>query len=307
MRFEGVLQMVGRTPHMRVQCPEVPEAKIYIKLESYNPTGSIKDRAGVYLIRGALEEGRLKPSMSLLDASSGNMACAIAFFGRLMGYKTTLVVNSKLTSDKRNFLLYYGAELHQVGDFTIEGNHFCRQMAEEDPERYCFLDQLHNWRNPRAAYETLGPEILEALPEVEMLVGSLGSGGSMLGTAQCLKERRGGVRVVTAQAASGTKLPGTGAFDDGDYITPFIQKGRDEGIFDHAVKISEADAVRRALQLRDQGIFCGLQAGGVLHAAISSIREFGVKGTVVIIAGDSGWKNMEKLLHVSQAAARQEG
>lgn len=301
MKFEDVFQTIGRTPHVRVRCDETPRAQIYVKLESYNPTGSIKDRAGIYLIRGMLEEGRLRSGVRLLDASSGNMACAIAFYGRLLGYSTTLAVNSKLTTDKRNFLLYYGAELHQVGNFTIEGNRFCRQLAEEQPERYCFLDQLHNWQNPRAAYDTLGPEILDTFPEVEMVVGSLGSGGSMLGTAQFLKERRPNVKVVTVQAAPGTKLPGTGAFDDGDYVTPFIEKGRAEGIFDHAIRISEADAVRRALALRDQGIFCGLQAGGVFHAAVAAIREHDVRGTVVFVAGDSGWKNMDKLLQVSQA------
>jgi cysteine synthase len=302
MKFDDVAQMIGRTPHVRVRSPEARGAEIYIKLESYNPTGSIKDRAGIYLIRGMLEEGRLRPGMRLLEASSGNMACAIAFYGRLLGHPAELAVNSKLTADKRNFLLYYGARLHQVGDFTIDGNRFCRQMAEREPERYCFLDQLHNWQNPRAAYETLGPEILEAFPDVEMVVGSLGSGGSMLGTAQFLKERKGGVRAVTVQAAAGTKLPGTGGFDDGDYVTPFIAKGNSEGIFDHTVRITEADAVRRALQLRDQGVFCGLQAGGVLHAALEAVREFDVRGTVVIVAGDSGWKNMEKLLQVSHAA-----
>jgi cysteine synthase B len=160
------------------------------------------------------------------------------------------------------------------------------------------LDQLHNWENPRGYYETLGPEILHDFPDVKMVVGSLGSGGSLFGTGQFLKQKRPKVKIVAVQAASGTKLPGTGAFDDGDYITPFIKEGFDKGIFDHVIKIHEADAVRRSLQLKEQGFFCGLQTGGVMHAALKSAQEFGLEGDAVILSGDSGWKNMDKLLHL---------
>lgn len=299
MKFETVLQMVGNTPHVRVQAPESGGARIYVKLEGCNPTGSVKDRAGLRMIRGKLDAGELRPGMTLLDASSGNMACAIAYFGKLMGYPTELVASSKLTAEKKSFLLYYGATLHQVGNFTIEGNQYCRELVgRSQPDRYCFLDQLHNWDNPRASYETLGPEILGDFPHVSMVVGSLGSGGSLLGTAQFLKERRPQVRIVSVQAALGTRIPGTGSFDDGDYVTPFIRKATDERIFDHTVKIHEQDAARRTLLLKNQGLFCGLQTGGVLHAALASVADLGVDGDVVIISGDTGWKNVDKLMQL---------
>jgi cysteine synthase len=228
------------------------------------------------------------------------MACSIAYFGKIMGYDATVVANSKLTSDKRNFIQYFGANLLQVGDFTIEGNRYCQELVQrEEPNNYCFLDQLHNWDNPRAHYETTGPEILNDFSEVSLVVGSLGSGGTLLGTAQYVKEKKPGAKVVAVQSTSGTKLPGTGSFDDGDYVTPFIKKGFDEGIFDSTIKINEHDAVRRAIQLREQGIFGGLQTGGVVHAALTAIEQFDVSGDVVVISGDTGWKNMEKLLSVS--------
>lgn len=299
MKFDGTMQMMGNTPHVWVRSPEAPSARIYVKLEGYNPTGSIKDRACLYMIRGKIQEGALRPGMTLLDASSGNMACAIAFYGRLMGYDALVVANSKLTADKRKFIEYYGAELMLVGDFTIDGNRYCRDRVErEAPGRFCFLDQLHNWANPQAHYETTGPEILAEFPEVAMVVGSLGSGGAMAGTARFLKEKRPATKVVAVQAAAGTKIPGTGSFDDGDYVTPFIQGARDERLFDHTLKIKEQDAVSRTLQLKEQGIFCGLQTGGVLHAALSAIEQFGVEGDVVILSGDTGWKNMDKLLQL---------
>ncbi|MEW5927071.1 MAG: cysteine synthase family protein [Gemmatimonadota bacterium] len=296
-RFENTFEMVGRTPHVRVRSSRAPDTRLHVKLEGWNPTGSVKDRGGLRMIREALDSGQLQPGMTLLDASSGNMACALAYFGRILGYPTTLVVSSKLTEDKRNFLRYYGAELHQVGSFTIEGNRFCRELVErEAPGRYCFFDQLHNWANPRAHYEGTGPEILAAFPDVEVVVGSLGSGGTLYGTALYLKERRPQVKVVAVQSASGTKIPGTGSFDDGDYVTPFIRKGFDDGLFDRVVKVVEADAVRATLELRDQGVFGGIQTGGVFHAAQTVAAELETVGDVVFISGDSGWKNIDKLL-----------
>jgi len=303
VKFETVRQMVGNTPHVRVQVPQSGGARIHVKLEGYNPTGSVKDRACLRLIQGKLDAGELRPGMTLLDASSGNMACAIAYFGKMMGYATELVVSSKLTAEKQSFLLYYDATLHKVGDFTIQGNQYCRELVERSqPNRYCFLDQLHNWDNPRASYETLGPEILGDFPDVSMVVGSLGSGGSLLGTAQFLKEHRPQVQIVAVQAAPGTRIPGTGSFDDGDYITPFIRKGMDERIFDHVAKIHEDDAARRTILLKNQGLFCGLQTGGVLHAALASVAELKVDGDVIIISGDTGWKNVDRLMQLPRDA-----
>lgn len=297
MKYGDVLAMVGRTPAVRVRSNRVPDTRFHAKLEGWNPTGSVKDRAGLRMICEARDSGQLQPGMTLLDASSGNMACALAYFGRILGHPTTLVVSSKLTQDKHNFLRYYGATLHRVGDFTIEGNRFCRELVERDGEgRYCFFDQLHNWANPRAHFEGTGPEILEAFPDVEMVVGSLGSGGTLFGTGQFLKEQHPGIRVVAVQSAPGTKIPGTGSFDDGDYVTPFIRKGLDDGIFDRVEKVVEADAVRSTLELRDQGVFGGLQTGGVFHAAQRAAQELGIRGQVVFISGDSGWKNVDKLL-----------
>ena len=297
MKCDDLLQLVGNTPHVLVRGLDAGDAKVYAKLEGYNPTGSIKDRACLNMIRRMLAEGQLEPGMTLLDASSGNMACSIAFCGKILGYPTTVVANSKLTIDKRNFINYFGATLLEVGNFTIDGNRACREMVERaGPGRYCFLDQLHNWANPAAHYQTTGPEIMADFPELAMLIGSLGSGGALCGTAQFLKEARPDVKVVAVQAASGAKIPGAGSFDDGDYLTPFIQKGFAERLFDDVFKVNEQDAAHRTMQLRDQGIFTGLQTGAVLHAALESVRKFKLVGDVVLLSGDTGWKNLGRLL-----------
>src|SRR5262249_49071180 len=156
-----------------------------------------KDRGCVSNIRDALKTGALKPGMTILDASSGNMACAVAYFGRILGYRVKVVCSSKLTLDKANFIKYFGAELEQHGNFTIEGNHLCRdKIVPAAPGTFCFLDQLHNWANPQAGYETMGPELLRDFPKLTAVVGSLGSGGTMLGTASYLKDQKAGTLVV---------------------------------------------------------------------------------------------------------------
>jgi cysteine synthase len=302
--YENVFGMVGNTPYIKV-CGEIPAGtSIYIKLEGLNPTGSLKDRACLRLIQKAVAAGELKPGMTLLDASSGNFGCALAHYGRLLGYEACVVSSSRLTPEKRDFISYYGAQLHQTGDFTIEGNLFCRELVKENPGRFCFLDQLHNWANPQAHYETTGPEILSAFPQVAMVVGSLGSGGSLLGIGEYLKERRQEVIVISVQAKVGTRLPGTASLDEGDYITPFIEKGYSQKIFDHVFKVTEAEAVAASIQLRNQGIFCGLQTGGVVHAAQEMIRQLRIKGTTVVLSGDSGWKNVTKLLTINSTVQK---
>ena len=139
----------------------------------------------------------------------------------------SVVCSSKLTNDKAQFVRYWGAELLKVGDFTIEGNSYCREViVAKEPDSYAFLDQLRNWDNPLAHYETTGPEIAADFPNVAAVVGSLGSGGTMNnGVARYLKEQKSThTRIITVEAAHGTKIPGTGAFLDGDFVTPFIEQ-----------------------------------------------------------------------------------
>lgn len=293
--------MIGKTPHVKVQFQEAGDTALYIKLEGQNPTGSIKDRTCIRLLQDVIDRGKLRAGMTVLDASSGNLGCALAYYAKLLGYESFVVSSAKLTAPKRDFILYYGSQIHQIGTFTIEGNQYCRKLAAEHPGRFCFLDQLHNWKNPLAHYETTAPEILNEFSSVAMVVGSLGSGGSLLGVGQYFKERTPNTLVVAVQAAPGTKLPGTASLDEGDYRSPFIEKGYEEKIFDYTVKVTEADAVMRTIQLRNQGIFCGLQTGGVVHAALETVCEKKIKGDVVVLSGDSGWKNMDKLLAIKPA------
>lgn len=224
------------------------------------------------------------------------MACALAYFGAILGYPVTVVCSSKLTNDKAQFIRYFGAKLIAIGDFTIEGNAHCSEkIIPEAPEQYAFLDQLRNWDNPRAHYETTGREILTDFPDVQAVVGSLGSGGTMNGIARYIKEHRPATSIVTVEAGRGTKIPGTGAFSDGDFVTPFIEQLWSGGFVDSRRQINLDQAETRTRELAAQGFFCGVQTGGVVQAAVREAIESDLSGDIVAISGDAGWKNMDKL------------
>jgi len=157
MIASSIMDLTGNTPLVEFKLQEFQDVNFYVKMESFNPTGSIKDRAGSHHITTAIESGHLTKSKTILDASSGNMACALAFFGNILGYNVKVVCTSKLTDDKKNFILYFGAELEMIGDISFEGNEWCRKLSETDEgkDKYCFLDQLHNPENPRAYHQTL--------------------------------------------------------------------------------------------------------------------------------------------------------
>lgn len=296
MPHENFFGLVGNTPTVRYHSDELGEARIFIKIEGQNPTSSVKDRACVYNINGAIRDGKLVPGQIILDASSGNMACSLAYFGAIMGYQVEVVCSTKLTEDKASFIRYFGAKLHVVGDFTIEGNRYCREvLMVNHPEQYSFLDQLHNWNNPQAHFETTGPEILSEFPEVAAVVGSLGSGGTMNGIARYIKQNSPATKIVTVESESGTKIPGTGTFVDGDYVTPFIQQLQNENLVDKKARINLDGAIQRIISLRKQGFYCGMQTGAVVEAAVRFIIENEIKGDVVVVSGDAGWKNMDKL------------
>jgi cysteine synthase len=288
-----IFDLIGNTPVVAHQCAtERGPVEVLIKVEGQNPSGSVKDRAAAQMIRQAVESGAIG-ERTILEASSGNMACAVAMIGAALGIPTALVCNKNLTEDKALMIEHFGSELHEntTGPYTYQGAEQARAMAEAEPDRYYFLDQLHNWENPRAHQLGTGPEILRQVPEVAMVAASLGSGGTLTGTARGIREQRDDVAFVGVQSASGTRFPGVGAFDDGDYVTPFLRAGRDEGLYTLEPKVHEADALARTRELATSGLYCGPQTGAVIVGALQAAVELGIDSGIVVITGDAGWKN----------------
>jgi cysteine synthase A len=145
--------------------------------------------------------------------------------------------------------------------------HIPSRLGGGSSRHLVFWDQLHNWANPRARYASTGPEILAEFRDLAMVVGSLGSGGSMTGVAEYMREFAPQVKIAVVESAPGSRIPGTGSFLEGDYVTPFIQRARERRYFDFTVRVTEAQAAVMSRLLLARGVFGGLQTGGVVHAA----------------------------------------
>jgi [CysO sulfur-carrier protein]-thiocarboxylate-dependent cysteine synthase len=289
VKYASVMDLVGKTPLVKLNLKKQTKCDLYIKLEGANPTGSVKDRACVSNILNAIQGVDVKDKI-LLDASSGNMATSIAFFSNLLGIKSEVVCSNKLTDDKRRFINHYNCKLTTMGDFTIEGNRYCKDVSNKD-DRYIFLDQLHNWNNPFAHKDSLGPELYDDLPEAKNIYGSLGSGGTMTGIAMYYSENSIDIDITPVVGCSGSKIPGVGAFVDGDYITPFIAYSekrnlwKNRRIFSHTRMIEANDILKR------NSIFAGPQTSAVLSVVLDDISNNRINGDVILVSGDSGWKN----------------
>lgn len=262
-------------------------------MEGYNPTGSLKDRSAKAILLDLKRKGLLE-NKTIVDASSGSFGCAIAYFGGLLNKPVTVVSNSKLTSQNKSFIKLMGAELIIHGDVTKESNEFCQKMIAENPDKYVFCDQLNNWESPKAHYYGTGTEILKEMPDVKAVVASMGSGATLWGVGTYLKEKDPTVKIIASIAAPGTSLAGT--FKEGkDYYSPFIKDLEFKGVIDLKSEVTAEQALKNARDLARKGFFVGPQTGGVFQAAINAIEKFNISGKIVIISGDSGWKNMDRL------------
>jgi cysteine synthase len=286
----GPFAAVGNTPLVPI---DVDDVRVWVKLEGLNPSGSVKDRAAAAMITEKISCGELRPGRVLLDASSGNMASALSSYGRALGLDVHVVCNSTITADKRRMIEHFGAALIQndYGPYTHDGYLKCLDLVRQSDNSYCFLDQLHNPMNPYAHEVGTGPEILKDLPSVRLIVGSLGSGGTMLGIGRAVRSAGHPAMVAAVSSAPGNRMAGVGAFADGDYRTPFIIEAETNGLFTETVLVTVASAQKWQREITARGLFCGAQTGAVLGAAIELAKRHELRDGIVIISGDAGWKS----------------
>ncbi|HAT73378.1 MAG: Pyridoxal-phosphate (PLP) dependent enzyme family subunit of cysteine synthase A (O-acetylserine sulfhydrolase A) [Candidatus Moranbacteria bacterium GW2011_GWF2_36_839] len=292
--FKNHQERVGNTPIVRWGMYR--DVEIFLKLEGTNPTGSLKDRSALAIIKNKLENGELKKGMRLLDASSGSFACSMAYFGNRFGFKSVVVVNKKLTRINDMFLQGQEAEIIHYGDVTGDGYRRCLEMIQESPGKYCFLDQLNNWASPQAHYDSTAPEIIEAMPDVDFIAASMGSGATLCGISTFINEKKPEVKIIASNGKmGGKKIAGT--FVEGpDYITPFIKSLQEKKLIDFIGYVSYEQAINHVRQdLMTKGFNVGPQTGGVFEAVIQAIDTLNLRGNLVIISGDHSWKNMDKL------------
>ncbi len=286
-RHADILDAVGHTPLVEIpRMSPTPAVRILAKLEMYNPTGSVKDRTAKYLVEDLERRGLLHEDSIILEPTSGNTGIALAMIGRRKGYRVALVMPDNVTMERRQVAALYGAEI--IDSPGAKGSNGAIALAKElvarDP-RFVMPYQYGNPANPRAHYETTGPEILADCPEIDVFVAGLGTGGTLTGTGRYLKERRPGVRVVAAEPLPGENVQGLRSLDEG-----FVPEVFDPAILDAKFLVSNRDAVAalRDLVFRE-GIFAGPSCGAVIVAAVRVARTMEA-GTIVALLPDGGWK-----------------
>jgi cysteine synthase len=283
----SLLDLIGGTP--LVELPRLspkPRVKLYAKLEGQNPTGSIKDRVALAMVEDAEARGELEPGRELLEPTSGNTGIALALVAKLKGYTLTCVLPENVTEERRRLLKLYGAAI--VESPGSEGSNgavrLAQELAAKEP-RYFMPFQYGNPANPQAHYQGTGAEIAEALDRVDVLVAGLGTGGTLMGAGERLRESFPDVVVAAAEPLPGDPVMGLRSLEDG-YVPPILDVSR----LDRKLLVSNAEAVAgvRAL-LDEEGVFAGVSAGAVVHVARKLAGKLD-EGVVVAILADAGWK-----------------
>ncbi len=295
MKYESILDRVGNTPliDISVLSPN-PNVEIWAKLEGENPTGSSKDRIAKYMIRHAESEGLLRPGQTIIEPSSGNTGIAISLIGTLRGYPVKVVMPEAVSIERIQLLEAFGAEIiFSPGDLGSNGAvKLATDLAQKNPEWFMPF-QYENENNPKAHYETTGQEIIDDLPDINMFVSGLGTGGTLTGVGRRLKEFNPDIKVIAAAPHPGDLVQGLRALEDG-YIPPVF----DETLLDGRIVVDSETSFRTTRELtRQTGIFAGISAGAVIRAAQRAAEKIeidspknGTSTKIVCLLADGGWK-----------------
>ena len=300
-RFESTKALIGNTPLVKLNHLDLPEGvNLYAKLELYNPSGSVKDRIGLYMVEDAERRGILKSGGAIVEATAGNTGLGIAFADLNRGYRVVFVVPTKFSQEKQTLMAALGADI--VNTPREEGMLGAERKAEELLRMIpgaVSLRQFHNPANPLAHYETTGPEIWRDMEgKVDYLVAGAGSGGTFTGIVRYLKEQNPAVQGVLADPVGSTM----GGGEHGDYDiegigNDFIPDTMDMSLVDQVVKITDNEAFRAVRVLaRREGVFAGSSSGGALAAA-KKLIEGGARGNIVVVFPDRGDRYFSKGLY----------
>ncbi|WP_435131864.1 PLP-dependent cysteine synthase family protein [Actinacidiphila sp. bgisy144] len=291
MRYDSPLAAVGNTPLVRLpRLSPSDRVSVWAKLEDRNPTGSVKDRPALHMIERAEAEGVLTPGCTILEPTSGNTGISLAMAARLKGYRIVCVMPENTSSERRELLAMWGAEI--ISSPAAGGSNtavrVAKELAAEHPD-WVMLYQYGNAANPGAHYATTGPEILADLPTITHFVAGLGTTGTLMGVGRYLREKVPGVTIVAAEPRYDDVVYGLRNLDEG-----FVPELYDESVLSTRYSVGSQDAVRRTRELlSEEGIFAGVSTGAALHAALGVARKAehsGERADIVFVVADGGWK-----------------
>ncbi len=289
MNYPTLEDVIGKTPLVALQRIGAAENAarrnvILGKLEGNNPAGSVKDRPAMSMIRRAQERGDIKPGDALIEATSGNTGIALAMAAAIMGYRMILIMPEDLSIERVQTMKAYGAEL--ILTPKSGGMEYARDLADqmEKNGKGRVLDQFANADNPRAHYETTGPEIWkDTKGQVTHFVSAMGTTGTITGVSKFLKEKNPGVKIIGAQPSEGSRIPGIRKWPQ-----EYLPKIYDPTHVDELVYVSQSDAEEMCRRMaREEGIFAGISAAGACWVA-QEIAKREENATIVFIVCDRG-------------------
>jgi len=293
MIYKDGLELIGNTPIISLD--KIGYENVYVKLEKYNPGGSIKDRIALSMIEGAENRGLLKEGSVLVEATSGNTGIGLAMAGNLKGYKVIIIMPETMSIERRQLVKAFGAELILTqGSKGMNGSIEKLEELLKENDNYINLGQFENEDNPKVHYEKTGPEIYEEVPDINLIIAGIGSGGTISGVGKFLKEKNESIEVIgieplaspliTQKKAGPHKIQGIGA--------NFIPKNYDENIVDEVLTVSDEDAFEMVRLLANKlGILVGISSGANVFGAIEISKKYPNK-KIVTIAPDGVDKYM---------------
>ncbi len=293
--MNNLINLIGNTPLVLLEkINPNPKVKLYAKLEGQNPGGSVKDRAAYFMIKNALEDGTLSKRNTIIEATSGNTGIAMAMIAAAFGIKIILVMPSNATQERIKTMRAYGAEVILTPEVrTIE---YSRKWAQEEAEKegYIILDQFNNPNNKQAHIETTGPELWKDTDgAITHFVSSMGTTGTITGTATFLKEQNPAVQIVGAQPADGDRIPGIRKWSP-EFLPGIYEPHK----VDRIIQVSRKQATENARKLAEQeGIMGGMSSGGALTCALEVVKEL-ESGVVAFIVCDRGDRYLSSDLYL---------
>mgnify|MGYP000061584084 CR=1 FL=1 len=293
MIYQNVSELIGRTPIVKVNLPSTSDLELLVKLESFNPGGSVKDRIALGMIQDAEQKGRLFPGATLIEPSSGNTGIALAMLGATRGYKVILVMPETMSIERRHLMKAYGAEIVLTpGAEGMSGAvRKAQELCQEHPD-WVMLQQFENPANPAFHYQTTGPEIYEALEgRLDYFVSGVGTGGTLTGAGKFLKERIPELKIIAVEPYDSSVLSGEppGPHRIQGIGAGFIPQVLDTGLIDQIVRVRNEDAFEAARSLaKEQGILVGISSGAAVWAALQIAKQASPGQRILAIAPDTG-------------------
>ena len=289
-RHDSILGLIGNTPLVDVSgISPNPRVTILAKLEGQNPGGSVKDRVALSMVEEAEKSGDLRPGQTILESSSGNTGIGLALVATVKGYPIKVVLPENVSVERVQLLEVWGTEI--ISSPAAEGSNGAmvraKKLAEENPDWF-YTYQYGNPSNPKAHYESTGPEIWRDVPEITHFIAGLGTAGTIIGVGTFLKERNPDIEIWAIEPPVGEMVDGLKNFDEG-FVPPVFSDGNGADLLSRKMIVRPRESIEWVRRFAEVGVFAGISSGAIMAGAAKAAMEID-EGVIVMIVCDGGWK-----------------